>query len=78
MIVLLVLSCLFGVILINVFGLVIDVMLKGILICITIGMLLYILFAELYCEVKEHIKDKELYYGLICGLIIIVVSHLFH
>jgi ZIP family zinc transporter len=78
MIVLLVLSCLFGVILINVFGLVIDVMLKGILICITIGMLLYILFAELYCEVKEHIKDKELYYGLICGLIIIVISHLFH
>ena len=38
-------------------------------------MLLYILLFELLCEVREHIKKKELIFGLLAGLLFILVGH---
>ena len=39
---------------------------------------MYIAFFELLCEVKENIKKKELLIGIITGIVLILVSHLFH
>ena len=51
---------------------------SGVLISITLGMLMYIAFFELLCEVKENIKKKELLIGIITGIVLILVSHIFH
>jgi ZIP family zinc transporter len=66
------LSSVVGMLLISLFNT--SDLINGILMSITLGMLIYITFIELFCEVKEHIKDKSLINGLIIGLIITVIG----
>lgn len=75
MIILLVVSCIIGPILLNLIGITLDTALLGVLISITLGMLIYISMFELLCEIKEHKKNKEMLYGVIIGLILIIVHH---
>ena len=72
------LSSILGVIILKLFKITLTPYISGILISITLGMLIYIAFFELLCEVKENIKKKELLIGIITGIILILVSHLFH
>lgn len=47
---------------------------EGIITCITLGMIIYIAIFELLPEMKHHIKEKESIFGLLVGLIIVVIS----
>jgi ZIP family zinc transporter len=67
----LVISSVVGILLIQLFGITLSDNVQGVLISITLGMLIYIAIFELLCEIKEHIKDKILWIGLILGTIII-------
>ena len=69
------LSTIVGVLFINAFNINISPIVGQVLMCISFGMLIYIAFFELLCEVREHIKKKELIYGLILGILFIVVGH---
>ena len=69
------LSSIVGALFISVFNVSISEMVSQVLICISFGMLMYIALFELLCEVKENIKKKELIYGLILGVIFIVIGH---
>ena len=66
----LVLSSIVGVLLIEILHIAISENVLGILISITLGMLIYISMFELLCEVKEHIKEKNLWIGIILGIVI--------
>ena len=70
----LVLSSVIGALLINLLKITLENDVLGILISITLGMLIYIALFELLCEIKEHIKNKTLWMGIILGLIIVVVG----
>ena len=70
----LVISSIFGVILINLFKITLDDAVLGILISITLGMLIYISVFELLCEIKEHIKDKMLWIGFILGIAVATIG----
>ena len=48
-------------------------MVEGVLISTTIGMLIYIIFFELLCEVKENIKKKQMQIGLALGVIVSII-----
>lgn len=72
------LSSILGVIMLKLFKITLNSYISGVLISITLGMLMYIAFFELLCEVKENIKKKELLIGIITGIVLILVSHLFH
>ena len=72
------LSSIFGVIILKLYKITLSSYISGVLISITLGMLMYIAFFELLCEVKENIKKKELLIGIITGIVLILVSHLFH
>lgn len=48
--------------------------LTSILLSITFGMLLYILIFELFNEIKTSFKKKEVIYGIILGVIIIIIT----
>ena len=72
------LSSIFGVIILKLFKITLTSYISGILISITLGMLIYIAFFELLCEIKENMKKKELLIGIITGIVLILVSHLFH
>ena len=37
-------------------------------------MLIYISMFELLCEVKEHIKEKNLWIGIILGIVIVLIG----
>ena len=74
----LVFSSVIGIILIKVFNITLNDTLTGILISLTLGMLIYISMFELLCEVKEHIKKKELQIGAVLGIIVILVGHFIH
>ena len=52
----------------------INSVILGILLCITAGMLIYISFFELFAEIKNNIKNKQTIRGLICGLILIIIT----
>ena len=69
------LSSVVGALFISVFDITISDLVTKALICISFGMLMYIALFELLCEVKENIKKKELIYGLLFGIIFIVVGH---
>lgn len=69
------LSSIVGALFISVFDINISEFTSQILICISFGMLIYIALFELLCEVKENIKKKELIYGLLCGIIFILIGH---
>lgn len=70
----LVLSSIVGIALINLFNVTISDNVLGILMSITLGMLIYIAFFELLCEIKEHFKDKTLWLGVIIGAILVIVG----
>lgn len=69
------LSSVVGALFISVFDIIISELVTQSLICISFGMLMYIALFELLCEVKENIRKKELIYGLLFGIIFIVVGH---
>ncbi len=71
-------SSIIGVLILNIFNIEFSNLLIGILMSISLGMLIYISLFELLCEVKEHIKDKELICGLIFGIIIIALGFFLH
>ena len=48
-------------------------LLEGMLLSLTVGMLLYISFQELFPEIKKSIQNKEVKMGLIIGLLLSVV-----
>lgn len=73
---LLVLSSVVGIVFINIFKITLNDAVLGVLISVTLGMLIYIAFFELYCEVKESVKEKETVYGLLFGVFIIVLTQL--
>ena len=68
------LSSVIGIIIINVFNIQISELVNGVLLSITFGMLIYITIFELWCEVKEHIKDQPLIVGLLVGILFIVLG----
>lgn len=70
----LVLSSIIGIILINLFKITLNDAILGVLISITLGMLIYISMFELLCEIKEHIKEKEVHFGIILGIVITIVG----
>ena len=72
MIIALAFSSVIGILLIKLFNA--GNTINAILISVTFGMLVYIAFFELLCEVKEHIKDKTLIKGLLLGVIFIVIG----
>jgi len=72
------LSSIVGALFIMVFNISISELILQILICIAFGMLIYISLFELLCEVKENIKKKELIYGLLCGIVFILIGHFIH
>lgn len=70
----LVLSSIIGVILINLLKITLSDGILGILISITLGMLIYIAFFELLCEIKEHIKNRTLLLGILFGIIVVIIG----
>lgn len=48
----------------------------GILLSLTFGILLYILIFELFNEIKGSLKKKETIYGIILGVVIIIITNL--
>ncbi len=71
-------SSILGVLMINMFNVVISEQITQILICISFGMLMYISVFELLCEVKENIKNRNLLYGLLLGLIVVFLGLFIH
>lgn len=70
----LVLSTVLGGVLMSLIGTVNELVL-GILIAITLGMIIYIIIFELLTEIKETKNKKNIYIGMIIGLIIMLISH---
>ena len=66
-------SSVIGALLIIVFGSLNEVVIS-ILLSLTLGMLLYILIFELFNEVMNAWKKKETIYGIITGVIILIVT----
>lgn len=74
----LVFSSVIGIILIKLFNITLNNTVTGVLISLTLGMLIYISMFELLCEVKEHIKKRELQIGIVLGIIVILIGHFIH
>lgn len=72
LITLLVLSGFFGGLFVFLFGTISELVL-GIIIAITLGMILHIFFFELLKEVIVNIKKKETIYGIIIGIVILIL-----
>lgn len=53
-----------------------SVLLEGILLSVTLGMIIYIAIFELYHEIKENITKRNMKIGLILGLIISIIMAL--
>lgn len=47
----------------------------SILLSLTFGMLLYILIFELFNEIKSNLRKKEAIYGIILGIVILLITH---
>ena len=75
LIILLIFSGAFGGLLFSVFG-GLNELAEGIVIAITLGMLLHIFVFELLKEVIQNIKKKESIYGIIIGIILLVIINL--
>lgn len=74
MISLLAFSSVVGIFMLQIFNIKLTENIIGMLISVTLGMLIYIVFFELLHEVKNYIKTKEMFYGLFFGIAIIVLS----
>lgn len=75
LILLLCISSFLGAFIIIIFGSLNELVIS-ILLSITFGMLLYILIFELFNEIKTSFKKKETIYGIILGVIILIVTFL--
>ena len=73
LIILLAMSSLLGASFVSLFGAVSEIFL-GIVTCLTLGMIIYIAFLELLPEIRNNHKHKEVYYGIIIGIVIIILS----
>lgn len=71
---LLVLSPFLGGILISCLPIAISSLLEGYMICLSLGMMLYLVIFELFTEFLAHRNKKESYFGLICGMIIMCIA----
>ncbi len=47
----------------------------SILLSLTFGMLLYILIFELFSEIKHNLRKREAIYGIILGIVILLITH---
>ena len=54
----------------------INQILSSILLSLTFGMLLYLLIFELFNEIKASFKKKEVIYGIIIGVVILLITYL--
>lgn len=72
---LLILSSVIGGLIIYLFGSISDLIL-GIIMAITLGMILHIFLFELLKETVSNIKKKETIYGIIIGILILIVISL--
>jgi len=71
--ILLILSSSLGAIVLYLLKTDINLLLEGILLSVTLGMIIYIAFFELLHEVKENINKKNMKIGLFLGLIISII-----
>ncbi len=69
----LLLSGVIGACFLYIFNLDLSGIIEGILLSLTLGMLIYLAIFELFGEVKQNIKTKETGFGLIIGLILIII-----
>lgn len=69
-------SSFLGALIIIIFGNLNEII-ENILLSLTFGMLLYILIFELFNEIKSSLKKKETIYGIIIGVVILIVTYLF-
>lgn len=70
---LLILSSSFGASVLYLFKINFNVLLEGMLLSITLGMIIYISLFELFHEVKENRNKKEMQIGIILGLILSIL-----
>lgn len=75
LIVLLVLSGLIGGLIFSIFGSLNEII-EGIIIALTLGMIMHLLLFELLKEVLVNIKKKESIYGIIIGIILLIIINL--
>ncbi len=68
-------SSLIGALIIIIFGN-LSSMLTSIFLSLTFGMLLYILIFELFNEIKDYLRKKEVIYGIIIGMVILIITYL--
>ena len=68
-------SSLIGALIIIIFGN-LSSMLTSIFLSLTFGMLLYILIFELFNEIKEYLRKKEVIYGIMIGMVILTITYL--
>lgn len=54
----------------------IDEFLQGVVLAISMGMLLHILIFELFKEILENIRQKATIYGIIIGVILLIIINL--
>ena len=73
MIILLTISAFLGGLIIYLSNTAIPEIVLGVLITLTIGMLIYISILELFPEIFNHFNLKETKYGLISGIIIVLI-----
>lgn len=76
LIIALTLSSLFGGLIATLFGSINELFL-GFISCLTLGMIIYLAFFEFLPEIYNNRKHKEIYCGIITGVIIILLSLLF-
>lgn len=75
LLILLIISGLIGGIISSVFGN-LNIFLNGIILAITLGMIIHIGFLELLKEVINNIKKKETIYGIIIGIVLLIIINL--
>ncbi len=69
-------STIFGASLISAYNLEFNHNIEGIILSITFGMIIYLIIFELSKKVIKNIKTKEVLYGLMTGIVIIIISSL--
>ncbi len=67
------LSSFLGALIMIIFGS-LNELLVNILLSLTFGMLIYILFFEFFNEIKASLKKKEVIYGIIIGGVILIIT----
>lgn len=75
---LLVLSSLFGALFLYIFGNLIPHLFEFMLLCVSSGMIFYITVFELLGEIKNYYKDKRLYVGILLGVLILFITAFIH